>query len=271
MGRFIQADSIIPVAGDSKSFDRYSYVNYNPIKYNDPTGHFINFVLGAIGGAIYGYGSQVVNNFKQGMNVSDAFTKNINTEAIVFYTCAGAAIGTLIAPIIAPVATKIAQSLTTRATVAAAKAATTTTAAVTTTYNATGGDPSDELKTVSNAATNLFGNLSKAGEYLIKPYNQLRNTLSNTGLQAHHIIEQRLAPALNQTVNQARSWSSVAVTPEEYQIFTNAWRSAIGYSNQTMELTTTNVTPQQIWAQAQIIYANYPALLDAARIQIFGN
>ena len=39
LGRFIQADTIIPGAGDSKSYDRYAYVNNNPILYTDPSGH----------------------------------------------------------------------------------------------------------------------------------------------------------------------------------------------------------------------------------------
>ncbi|MBI9049668.1 MAG: alpha/beta hydrolase [Anaerolineaceae bacterium] len=39
LGRFIQADTIIPGAGDSKSYDRYAYVNNNPLKFTDPSGN----------------------------------------------------------------------------------------------------------------------------------------------------------------------------------------------------------------------------------------
>ena len=39
LGRFIQADTIIPEAGNSKSYDRYTYVNNNPVRYTDPSGH----------------------------------------------------------------------------------------------------------------------------------------------------------------------------------------------------------------------------------------
>ncbi len=39
IGRFIQADSIVPNATDPQEFNRYSYVNNNPIKFTDPTGH----------------------------------------------------------------------------------------------------------------------------------------------------------------------------------------------------------------------------------------
>jgi hypothetical protein len=39
LGRFVQADSIIPNPGDPIAFDRYSYVRNSPIRYVDPSGH----------------------------------------------------------------------------------------------------------------------------------------------------------------------------------------------------------------------------------------
>ena len=39
LGRFIQADSIVSTPGDSKSHNRYTYVNNNPVRYTDPSGH----------------------------------------------------------------------------------------------------------------------------------------------------------------------------------------------------------------------------------------
>ena len=41
LGRFTQADSIVPGAGNPQAFNRYSYTLNNPIRYNDPTGHCI--------------------------------------------------------------------------------------------------------------------------------------------------------------------------------------------------------------------------------------
>jgi len=38
LGRFIQPDSIIPDPGSAKGFDRYAYVNNNPVNFNDPSG-----------------------------------------------------------------------------------------------------------------------------------------------------------------------------------------------------------------------------------------
>lgn len=41
LGRFIQPDTIVPGAGNSQAYNRYSYVNNNPIKFIDPSGHKI--------------------------------------------------------------------------------------------------------------------------------------------------------------------------------------------------------------------------------------
>jgi len=39
LNHFVQADTIVPNAGDSAAYDRYAYTRNNPIKYSDPTGH----------------------------------------------------------------------------------------------------------------------------------------------------------------------------------------------------------------------------------------
>jgi len=40
LGRFAQADTLVP--GGTQAWDRYAYVNNNPVRYNDPTGHMID-------------------------------------------------------------------------------------------------------------------------------------------------------------------------------------------------------------------------------------
>ncbi len=40
LGRFISADTLIPQPGSPLAWDRYAYANGNPIRYNDPSGHF---------------------------------------------------------------------------------------------------------------------------------------------------------------------------------------------------------------------------------------
>jgi RHS repeat-associated protein len=39
IGRFIQADTIVPQPGNPQALNRYSYVLGNPLRYTDPTGH----------------------------------------------------------------------------------------------------------------------------------------------------------------------------------------------------------------------------------------
>ena len=57
-----------------------------------------------------------------------------------------------------------------------------------------------------------FGNLTHAKEHGIKPYNKMTKELKGTGLQAHHIVDQRFKLGIQDIV---------AVTPSEHQIFTN--------------------------------------------------
>ncbi len=40
LGRFVQADTIVPDMNNSQAYDRYVYVYNNPLRYIDPSGHF---------------------------------------------------------------------------------------------------------------------------------------------------------------------------------------------------------------------------------------
>ncbi len=40
LGRFLSADTIVPGFANPQNLNRYSYVNNNPLRYTDPTGHF---------------------------------------------------------------------------------------------------------------------------------------------------------------------------------------------------------------------------------------
>jgi RHS repeat-associated protein len=46
LGRFTQADTIVPNPVDAKAFDRYAYVYNNPVRYNDPSGHEVCYDTG---------------------------------------------------------------------------------------------------------------------------------------------------------------------------------------------------------------------------------
>lgn len=75
LARFVSADTIVPEPGSIKGYDRYAYVNGNPINYNDPSGHCPLCVTAAIGAGIgavvggVGYGIYIAatgNEFKWG-------------------------------------------------------------------------------------------------------------------------------------------------------------------------------------------------------------
>jgi RHS repeat-associated protein len=46
MGRFLKPDNIIPNPANPQSWNLYSYVNSNPVNFNDPSGHYGNVPLG---------------------------------------------------------------------------------------------------------------------------------------------------------------------------------------------------------------------------------
>ena len=41
LGRFISADTLVPGAGNPQAFNRYAYGLNNPVKYTDPSGHYV--------------------------------------------------------------------------------------------------------------------------------------------------------------------------------------------------------------------------------------
>ncbi len=115
---------------------------------------------------------------------------------------------------------------------------------------------------ITDKISDGFGGLTKAKQYGVKAYNALKKTLKGTGLEAHHIIEQRLVKHLNIDV---KTMLSVAVTKAEHQKFTNAWRGVFQYG---MDYST--LQKADIWKVAQKIYKDYPELLDAAKSILFG-
>jgi len=254
-GRFITQDPFPGYMTQPSTLNPYTYVTNDPATLTDPSGEnpflIAAGVGGLLGGAIYGYGSQVVRNLGQGMCFWNALSYNISAGEVALYAgvggilgfgMGGATMGIQAAVAYLGIGTTIGTQLS------------------------ADGDPTNKVKAVVQG----FGNLSQGLRYGIQQASQLKNVVSGTGLQVHHIIEQRFAPALEQSTAQARQWLSVAVTPEEHQAFTNAWRSAIGYINSGNPINTGTVTIDRLWLEAQDIYSQYPALLEAARQTIFG-
>ncbi len=122
LGRFLQADTIVPNFSDPQSLNRYSYVYNNPFKYVDSNGHFPWIIAGGLIGMGVAYGSQVVGNMNAGMDFGAALTTNIDPGQIVAGGMIGMAIGTGVG-ILAPVATTLIGGGATATTVEAAATA----------------------------------------------------------------------------------------------------------------------------------------------------
>ena len=97
IGRFMQADSIVPMASQgTQAFDRYAYVNNNPMIYVDPSGDFAitTAILIGVGiGALVGYAGQVINNLSKDMSFKEALTTDISPGWIIGGAVAGGVIG----------------------------------------------------------------------------------------------------------------------------------------------------------------------------------
>ena len=66
IGRFMQADTIVPLqVQGTQAFDRYAYVNNNPILYRDENGHWVSTLVGGIIGAAVGYECKFIGTFNQ--------------------------------------------------------------------------------------------------------------------------------------------------------------------------------------------------------------
>ncbi|MFA6922992.1 MAG: RHS repeat-associated core domain-containing protein [Bacteroidales bacterium] len=55
VGRMLSPDNFVQDATSTQGFNRYSYCLNNPLKYTDPSGDFVQYIVGGIMGAISGY------------------------------------------------------------------------------------------------------------------------------------------------------------------------------------------------------------------------
>lgn len=108
------------------------------------------------------------------------------------------------------------------------------------------------MVTPGGAAKGLAG-LSRAAQFGVRPYGQLRVALRGTGLQAHHLIERRFAQAMGQ---RSRDMLAVSVTKAEHQVFTNEWRRLIPYGSGA-------VGREAVEGAARSVYQSHPELLLA--------
>lgn len=102
---------------------------------------------------------------------------------------------------------------------------------------------------------NPVNEFDPSGRAALLEYKLLRKIIAGTGLQAHHLIEKRFLFILDFTGCEL----SMAVTPDEHQVITNAWRAAIPYGPNG----TYCATAAEVLSTAQAIYSDaiYAAIL----------
>jgi hypothetical protein len=83
----------------------------------------------------------------------------------------------------------------------------------------------------------------------------LKKLTKGTGLEAHHLFEQRFAKMLGVSPG---SMLSIALTKAEHRVFTNAWRKAIPYGQGTV-----NATEASVLNAAKQIYKKHSDILKA--------
>jgi len=77
LGRFISPDTIVPDPLDSQMFNRYAYVNSNPVKYVDPSGH-----SGGLNDFLLGVVYEVTSNNYDGLMIPSSSPLRADAEAL---------------------------------------------------------------------------------------------------------------------------------------------------------------------------------------------
>ncbi|MGI6251031.1 MAG: RHS repeat domain-containing protein [Anaerolineaceae bacterium] len=78
LGRFMQADTFVPTAQGTQAWDRFAYVNNNPMRYTDPSGHWIsntNLLMHDGGGGSGGHPVLSYNGQKAASYMGSSYTQ----------------------------------------------------------------------------------------------------------------------------------------------------------------------------------------------------
>jgi RHS repeat-associated protein len=78
LGRFLSADTVVQYPGDLQNYNRYSYVNNNPLTYRDPSGHIIE-TLRDVANVAMGV-KPLIGNIREG-NVGSAILDGVGIVA----------------------------------------------------------------------------------------------------------------------------------------------------------------------------------------------
>lgn len=157
---------LVELVADAKLFTQYTYVADNPLTNIDPTGmvitpaNVVGAVIGALGGAVVG--TAIANYF------------DLHGCARALAIAGGTGLMTVVGWFAGPAVYKALKPLVLKAIVAGQLVIDKATQWI-----------------IDALGINTWGNLSRAKEFGLKTYKALRALINKTGLQAHHIIEQR--------------------------------------------------------------------------------
>ena len=180
LGRWVQPDSIVPLESQGvQAWDRYAYVNNNPVRYNDPSGHCLILCTALIGGAV----GAIVGAIGYTAYTAISGTE-FNTSHMLLAARGGAAAGALIGMGVG-IAAGMSSAAATTAAVTGGGAATTATITV---LNATGGDPSDEIKAAAQAVQSVGATVGQISQGANRFWTSTTNFKGNLVYQRPDLI-----------------------------------------------------------------------------------
>lgn len=213
-GRFISPDTLIPDPSDPLDYNRYLYARGNPLKYNDPTGHWIESALDV---AFIGYDLYDIRQNGLTWGNGLALAADIGGLLLPVVTGGGLAVQAIVHGDDAAKMLRAASR---------ADALDDAVRAGRLAQNAFDGVRVGDK--VVDTSSLLVQHFEQAAAYGIGTYDQLKAATAGTGLTVHHVVEKRFAR--NLSIADEGDMLSVVLTREEHQVFTNAWRSEIGYN-----------------------------------------
>lgn len=197
LGRFLSADLVVQFPGNLQSYNRYSYVQNNPVTFTDESGHLLNFVIGAVVGAVIDAGAQMVANYTSGKSLTD-----INLTSVAVSAAMGAT-GVGLGQVAAKAGATIAARVGANALAGAAEGVIETVAT-----NAGQGKPLTEgmaMNVVTGAAAGVGGEL--AGEAVGKLVKKAGNTVEAGAKQMDNVAGAPGGTAANRAADATPSAS----------------------------------------------------------------
>ena len=74
--------------------------------------------------------------------------------------------------------------------------------------------------------------VTDGADRLIDTYRRLKQANKGSGLEVHHIVEKRFHDLFGYVDKKGRSMPSIALSPEDHQVYTNAWRELVEYGKE---------------------------------------